>query len=402
MRAFGIDEQCITGTATPEEKFKEWSRTVQHTMRNPLYHWTHLELKRYFNIDTRLDESTSDTIYENSNRLLNQPNFSTRQLLLSMKVEAACTTDDPTDALVHHQTLRDSGYAVKILPTFRPDAAYALENPITWKSWINRLSDCTGLDISSFDDLLQALAMRIGYFDDQGCRLADHGLENIPVPVQSTFSVEQTFERLINGITPATEETGNFRFQLLVELGRMYHRMNWTQQFHLGAIRNTSARAMASRGPNTGYDSIGDFPQARGMARLFSELDETEQLARTILYNLNPADNELFATMAGNFNDGSIRGKMQYGSGWWFLDQKDGMEKQINALSNMGLLSCFIGMLTDSRSFLSFPRHEYFRRTLCNLIGQDVERGELPNDIPFLGSMIRDICYNNAKQYFSF
>lgn len=402
MRAFGIDENLITGNAEAGEKFKAWSRVVPHTVRNPLYHWTHLELSGYFGINTLLNESSGEGIYRQTGQLLAQPDYSTRNLLSRMKVEVVCTTDDPTDDLAHHKNLRDSGFSVKILPTFRPDAAGAVENIGAWNNWINQLSDCTGWTITSFDNIIEALAIRVGVFSDMGCRLSDHGLEYIPVPVNASYSVDQTFHRLRAGKAVTPEEAGNFRYQVLLELARMYHSEQWTQQFHLGAIRNNNARALSNLGPNTGYDSIGDFPQARGMARLFSDLDAEDKLARTIIYNLNPADNEVFATMAGNFNDGRIRGKIQYGSGWWFLDQKDGMEKQINALSNMGLLSCFIGMLTDSRSFLSYPRHEYFRRTLCNLIGKDVENGELPADYELLGGMVENICYRNAKDYFRF
>ena len=402
MRAFGVEENRITGDASARDKFMAWSSVVPHTMRNPLYHWTHLELQRYFGVTELLNASSADRIYETCNGQLAQPAHSTRQLLTRMKVEVVCTTDDPVDTLEHHLSIRASGFAVKILPTFRPDAAYAIEDVQAWNRWREQLTACTGIDITSFDKLLQALAMRIGFFDEQGCRLSDHGLEFIPVPTRSTETPDQTIQGLLTGHTPNPEAAGNFRYRLLLELGRMYHRMGWTQQFHLGAIRNNNARALNTLGPNTGYDSIGDFPQARGMSKLFSDLDATDQLAQTILYNLNPADNEVFATMAGNFNGGGVRGKMQYGSAWWFLDQKDGMEKQLNTLSNMGMLSCFVGMLTDSRSFLSYPRHEYFRRTLCNLIGEDVRRGELPEDLPFLGSLVEDVCHRNAKSYFRF
>ena len=399
MRAFGIPEEYITGSASDEEKFKKWAETVPHTLRNPLYHWTHLELQRYFGIQDLLSEKTADSIYNACNDKLQQPTHSVHGLLTGMKVEMIGTTDDPTDGLEYHKAIASSTLEIKVLPSFRPDPALATHDAPAFNNYLNRLTTVTGKSVHTLDDLFQLLRDRIDYFHDNGCRLSDHGLEYIPVPLSNGTDPAQLFQLLTEGKNLPPDEAGHLKFILLTELCRMYHAKGWTQQFHLGALRNNNTRMMKKLGANTGYDSIGDFRQAPGLAALLDALDSTDQLTRTILYNLNPADNELFATMAGNFNDGTIRGKVQYGSGWWFLDQKDGMEKQLNSLSNMGLLSTFIGMLTDSRSFLSYPRHEYFRRILCNLIGRDVENGELPNDEEMLSELIRGVCYENAKRY---
>ena len=402
MRATGVPENLITGNAPDKDKFRKWAATVPKTLRNPLYHWTHLELRRYFDFNELLSEANADKAYDHCSALLQQPAYATRALIDKMQVEVIGTTDDPADTLEYHQQLKDSDWKVKVLPSFRPDLAYAAEDPSAYNTYLDRLAQSAGVKINTLSDLFQALEVRIQYFNALGCKLSDHGLEFIPLPDGSTNSADNIFLQVRTGNKISREDIGKLRFQILVELGKMYHKHGWTQQFHLGAMRNNNARMMKQIGANTGYDSIGDFSQAAGMSRLFSTLDTEDQLARTIIYNLNPADNELFATMAGNFNDGSIEGKIQYGSGWWFLDQKDGMEKQLNALSNMGLLSGFIGMLTDSRSFLSYPRHEYFRRILCNLIGRDVLNGELPADEKLLGNTVSDICYRNAKKYFRF
>ena len=400
MRAMGIDEHFITGSASAEEKFKKWAATVPNTLRNPLYHWTHLELQRYFNIHEILSEKTADRIYHQCNEQLQQPSHMVHGLLQKMKVEMIGTTDDPTDDLADHRSIAASSLNIKVLPSFRPDPVLNTTNPEALNIYLNKLSVASGMAIKNYDDLLAILQNRINYFDQHGCKLSDHGLECIPVPVDHNApDPAKLFLRLLEHQALSPAEADHLKFQLLLELGKMYHCKGWIQQFHLGAMRNNNPRMMEKLGANTGYDSIGDFRQAPGLARLLGELDRTESLSKTILYNLNPADNELFATMAGNFNDGKIKGKVQYGSGWWFLDQKDGMEKQLNALSNMGLLSNFIGMLTDSRSFLSYPRHEYFRRILCNLIGSDVEQGELPNDEQLLGTMVQNICYHNARTY---
>ncbi|WP_246535256.1 glucuronate isomerase [Litoribacter ruber] len=402
MRTLGVDESFITGNASDEEKFAKWAHTVPYTLRNPLFHWTHLELKRYFGIDQVLTPSSSPEIYRESNTLLQSAEFSTKSLLSKMNVEVVCTTDDPLDNLEFHQLSMDGPSATNLYPTFRPDKAYEAENPSNYLPYLDSLSHVSGVSITSYADLLSALKSRIEYFHQHGCRLADHGLEKLFYFPIGTFDIEGLFKRLKSGDTLTLKEIEYFKFFTISELCKIYHAFGWTQQFHLGALRNTNQRMLNDLGPDTGFDSIGDFSQAKSLAAFLNNLDSTDQLSKTILYNLNPADNEVFAAMTGNFNDGSIKGKVQFGSAWWFLDQKDGMEKQINSLSNMGLLSCFVGMLTDSRSFLSFPRHEYFRRILCNLIGQDLENGELPEDEKWLGKIVSDICYHNAKEYFNF
>lgn len=400
MRTLGIDEAFITGTTSDQFKFLKWADTVPYTLRNPLYHWTHLELQRYFNITDLLQPETATTIYQEANTQLNTPAYSVRGLLAKMKVEVVCTTDDPTDNLKSHQQL--AGAALKVLPTFRPDKVYNFTSTEAYLKYQQTLAQASGVEITDFDSLLAALQNRVTYFHESGCRLADHGLGQISMPDVGAINAQRIFEKLNKHQSLTEAELIAFRYKVLTALCRMYHPLGWTQQFHLGALRNTNTRMLQQLGPDTGFDSIGDFAQASALAAFLNDLDSTNQLCKTILYNLNPADNEVFAAMIGNFNDGSVKGKIQYGSAWWFLDQKDGMEKQLNALSNMSLLSCFIGMLTDSRSFLSFPRHEYFRRILCNLIGKDVENGELPADEKWLGKIVADVCYYNAKEYFGF
>jgi glucuronate isomerase len=403
MRTLGVHEKYITGNGSDEEKFNQWAYTVPYTMRNPLYHWTHLELQRYFGIKILLSPETASTIYSQSNQQLKSPAFSTRGLLQKMKVRMVGTTDDPIDSLEHHETIRKDGVDVKVLPSFRPDKSFAVENPTVYTDYLNKLSTASGIPIKSFDDLLDALQKRVDYFHSKGGRLSDHGLEHMFYPSEgSNFNVENLFQKVLRHEALSTQEIHFFKYTVLLALGKMYHQKGWVQQFHIGALRNTNTRMLSQLGPDTGFDSIGDYSQALALSKFLNELDKNNQLTKTILYNLNPADNEVMGTMVGNFNDGSSKGKVQFGSAWWFLDQKDGMEKQINALSNLGLLSCFIGMLTDSRSFLSFPRHEYFRRILCNLIGKDVEQGELPADEKWLGKIVSDVCYHNAETYFNF
>jgi glucuronate isomerase len=403
MRTLGIEEKYITGKATASEKFEKWAYAVPYTMRNPLYHWSHLELKRYFGIDELLTPASGKKIYQSCSDLLAKKEFSTRSLLTKMKVETVCTTDDPADPLNFHQQIKKDTFDIAILPTFRPDKSYAVENPEAFKGYLQKLSGASGISIRNFETLMEALKNRIEFFHEKGCRLSDHGLEQLYFPEnKSSHNAEDLFKRVLQGEILTKPESDFFKYSVLIQLGRLYHQKGWTQQFHIGALRNTNERMLRVLGPDTGFDSIGDFQQSVTLARFLNELDSTNQLAQTIFYNLNPADNEVMATMTGNFNDGSVKGKVQFGSAWWFLDQKDGMEKQINALSNLGLLSCFIGMLTDSRSFLSYPRHEYFRRILCNIIGNDVEKGELPWDEAWLGKLVSDICYHNAKNYFNF
>lgn len=401
MRTMGVPEKFITGDATHEEKFHKWAETVPFTIRNPLFHWTHLELKGYFGINELLKPVSSQRIYDQCNELLQTDAYSTRNLLRKMKVEVVCSTDDPIDDLRYHQQVRKEGMDIKMLPAFRPDKAILIQQE-QFLAYIQKLGEVAGVEISSFADLLQVLKDRMQFFHEQGCRLSDHGLEQIYAEDFTESEVEKIFTKRLSGGNVSAEEGRKFMSATLYHLGCLYAEMGWVQQFHLGALRNNSSRMLRQLGPDTGFDSIGDWEQASALAKFLNRLDTEDKLAKTILYNLNPRDNEVMSTMIGNFNDGSIRGKMQFGSAWWFLDQKDGMEKQLNALSNMGLLSCFIGMLTDSRSFLSFPRHEYFRRLLCNLIGRDVHNGELPNDPEWLGGIVADICYRNAKNYFGY
>lgn len=403
MRTLGIAEQYITGNANAEEKFAKWAYTVPYTIRNPLYHWTHLELKRYFDEDRLLKPETARDIYQSCGAQLRTPAFSTQSILRKMRVEVVCTTDDPTDSLQYHRQLAQSGFTTTILPAFRPDRAYNFENPETYRQYLTKLGVAAGVTINSFDTLIQALNARIDFFHDAGCRLADHGLEYLIAPQdQNGLSVDSILKKLLKGEAVDRASGDYLKCTILLHLCRRYHEKGWTQQFHLGALRNTNRRMFEALGPDAGFDSIGDFQHATAMARFLGELDRTNQLAKTILYNVNPNDNEVLATMTGNFSDGSVKGKVQFGSAWWFLDQKDGIERQLNTLSNLSLLSCFIGMLTDSRSFLSFPRHEYFRRILCNLIGTDVDNGELPWDEQWLGKIVSDVCYHNARSYFGF
>ena len=401
MRTMGVPERFITGDATDFEKFKKWAEVVPFTIRNPLFHWTHLELKRYFGITDLLSPKTQAAIYEKTSALLNSEEYSTQNLLRKMNVETVCSTDDPVDDLRYHQQVKQEGMDINMFPAFRPDKAILIEKDI-FPGYIQQLGEAAQKSIQSFGDLLQALKDRMDFFHANGCRLSDHGLEQVYAEEFAEKETNLIFQKRINGRMVTPDEAKKYMSAVLYHLGCMYAEKGWVQQFHLGALRNNSTRMMRQLGPDTGFDSIGDFKQAATLSKFLNRLDTEDKLAKTIIYNLNPRDNEVMATMIGNFNDGSTRGKMQFGSAWWFLDQKDGMEKQINTLSNMGMLSCFIGMLTDSRSFLSFPRHEYFRRLLCNLIGRDVHNGELPNDTKWLGGIVEDICYRNAKNYFGF
>lgn len=402
MRTHGVDERFCTGDATDWEKFEQWAATVPYTLRNPLYHWTHLELLRYFGVKDLLGPSSARLIYDQCSDLLRQKSYSVRNLLSRMKVEIVCTTDDPVDPLNHHQALRAEGAApLRMYPAFRPDNAMNVSEPGRFNGYLRKLEAVTDIAISTFDDFLFALQNRHDFFAANGCCLSDHGLEEIYADTFTGSEIDTIFAKIRSGKALAEAEQRKFKSAMLTHFAEWDWEKGWVQQYHLGALRNNNARMMSQLGPDTGWDSIGDFPQARALAAFLDKLDRDNKLARTILYNLNPADNELMATMAGNFNDGSVAGKIQFGSAWWFLDQKDGIVRQVNALSNMGLLSHFVGMLTDSRSFLSFPRHEYFRRTLCNLFGEEIDRGELPDDIPWVGKIIQDICYNNARQYFN-
>ncbi len=404
MRAAGVAEQYCTGDAPDREKFQKWAETVPKTLRNPLYHWTHLELKRPFGISDRLlCPETAQGIWDHCNAMLARDDFSCRGIMRQMKVVLVCTTDDPTDRLEHHARIAaDRSFPIRVLPTFRADKALAAEDPAALNAWIDRLSDSSGTAVKDFDSLVEALRQRHDAFHAAGCRLSDHGLTTFFADEYTGAEIDSAFRQLRAGRRLEAEQIAKFKSALLYELAVMDHEKNWTQQFHFGCMRNNNTRALRTLGPDTGFDSIGDWPQGPAMARFFDRLDRQGKLARTILYNLNPADNDLVATMIGNFQDGQTPGKMQFGSGWWFLDQKDGMERQIDSLSNQGLLSQFVGMLTDSRSFLSYTRHEYFRRILSNLLGREMTKGLLPNDFGLIGSLVRDVCYGNAARYFGF
>ncbi|MGB8705382.1 MAG: glucuronate isomerase [Gillisia sp.] len=401
MRTLGIDEKYITGDASDKEKFLAWAKTVPYTLRNPLYHWTHLELRRYFGIEELLNEESAERIYKEVNKKLQQPEFSCRGLLSKMKVDTLCTTEDPTDMLESHKKLKQSSFEIQVSTAFRPDKAILIEKD-SYNSYLEQLEKTVNVSIDSYDSLKSALKSRIEYFHQNGCRLSDHGMAFLSYSIAPEEEINTIFNKRRKGEKITSLEAEKYKTSIMLYLCELYSEKEWVQQFHLGALRNNNHRKLNELGPDTGWDSIGDYPQAENLSNFLDALDQEGKLTKTILYNLNPSDNEVFASMIGNFNDGSVKGKMQYGSGWWYMDQLDGMKRQMNALSNIGLLSCFVGMLTDSRSFLSFPRHEYFRRLLCQMIGRDIENGHLPDDKDLIGKMIEDICYFNAKNYFGF
>ena len=400
MRSNGVAERYCTGEADPLDKFKAWASTVPQTLRNPLYHWTHLELARYFGITDPLNKQTAQTIWDQANQQLAGDGLTTHGILKRFDVRVVCTTDDPTDDLRHHQQLATMPLETRVLPAWRPDKAFAVDDPKAFHAWIGQLEACIGEKVTRLEGFLEALDQRLDFFHAQGCRLSDHGLARCPMPFDDFSVVSQIFQAACQGEALDAHARDQFTGYVLSWLGEGYARRGWTMQMHLGALRNNNRRLLKALGPDTGFDSIGDQTQGSALSAFLDGLDSRDQLPRTILYNLNPADNYLFATMIGNFQDGTIPGKVQLGSGWWFLDQKEGMEWQMNALSNLGLLSRFVGMVTDSRSFMSYPRHEYFRRVLCNLLGQDVEEGQIPDDPELLGTMIQNICYGNADAYF--
>lgn len=399
MRANGVEESFITGNVSNKEKFLKWAETVPYTLRNPLFHWTHLELKRYFDIDEILQPSTADAIYEKANAILE--NKTPAQLLQDMNVEVICTTDDPIDDLHHHKQIANLGIFTKVFPTFRPDNLFQIEKE-TFSGYIKKLAATVGFEIKNLTDFTKAIESRIDYFEAHGCRLSDYGLEQVYADQFTEEEANTLFQKRLTDDTISTTAANLYKSFVLNFLCKKYHEKGWVQQFHLGALRNNNDKLVNTIGLDAGVDSIGDFQLAQSLSSLLNSLDFSNQLAKTITYNLNPSHNEVFATMMGNFQNSDVPGKMQWGSGWWFLDQKEGMEKQLNCLSNMGLLSRFVGMLTDSRSFLSFPRHEYFRRILCNLLANDMNQGLIPNDMEFIGKMVQDICYYNAKGYFNF
>lgn len=398
LRANGVSERLITGDAPPREKFDAWCATVPATLRNPLYHWSHLELKRYFGIDTIIDASSADRIWTEANAKL--ATMRVHDIFTAFNVAAVCTTDDPADPLDTHEKIKQLGLKTRVYPAFRPDKAFAVHAPAAFNVWVEKLAGTAGLSIASFDDFLAALKRRHDAFHAIGCRLSDHGMDSVFAEACSAGEAAAIFDAARAGRAADTATHAKFASFLLLEFGRWDAAKGWTKQLHLGALRSTNTRLLKQLGPDTGFDSIGDFPQISALARYLDTLDSTDELPRTVIYNLNPADNYAFATVIGNFQDGTVPGKLQFGSGWWFLDQKEAMEWQINALSNNGLLSRFVGMLTDSRSFLSYPRHEYFRRVLCNLLGAEMERGELPNDRKLVGGMVKSICFANARDYF--
>lgn len=404
MRSNGVEERYCTGKDTNDwEKFEKWAETVPYTLRNPLYHWTHLELKTAFGITKILNPKTAREIYEECNEKLKLPEYSARGIMRRYNVECVCTTDDPIDSLEYHIKTRESGFEIKMLPTWRPDKAMAVETPANFRAYIEKLSQVSCVTINRFADVIEALRVRHKFFEEQGCRLSDHGIEEFYAEEYTTAEIEAIFNKVYAGKVLTQEEILKYKSAMMVEFAIMDWETGWTQQFHYGAIRDNNSKMFKLLGSDTGFDSIGEFATARKMSKFLDTLNAQGKLAKTILYNLNPCANEVIATMLGNFQDGSVPGKIQFGSGWWFLDQKDGMEKQMNALSVLGLLSRFVGMLTDSRSFLSYPRHEYFRRTLCNLVGTDVENGEIPySEMERVNQMIEDICYNNAKNFFKF
>ena len=403
LRTNGVSERLITGNATPREKFDAWCATMPHTLRNPLYHWSHLELARYFGITDIINPASADSIWERANPQL--ATMRVHDFLTNSKVAVVCTTDDPADSLELHQKIRASGLKTRVYPTFRPDKAFAVGTPAVFNAYMEKLAGAAGGSfaangVRTFDDFLGALKKRHDDFHAIGGRVSDHGLESALAEPCTHAQAQSVFDAARAGRVPSADDIARYGSYLMLELGRWDAARGWTKQLHLGALRNNNTRLLSKLGPDTGFDSIGDFPQAVALSRYLNALDATDQLPRMVIYNLNPADNYVMAAMIGNFQDGTIPGKIQFGSGWWFLDQKEAMEWQLNSLSNLGLLSRFVGMLTDSRSFLSYPRHEYFRRTLCNLLGGDIVRGEMPHDMALVGGMVKNICFANARGYF--
>lgn len=402
MRANGVSEAFCTGAAQPYAKFQAWAATVPHTLRNPLYHWTHLELKRYFGIDELLDEASAANVWKQANEQLASPSMSARGILKKLNVKTVCTTDDPADDLRHHEKIALDGLSTRVFPTFRPDKGLAVDLPAAFNAWMGRLEAAVGGEIGDLAEFLDALRNRQAYFHARGCRMSDHGLTQCFATPCTTRTAAAIFSKARRGQAASPEEYGQFGTFLMLFLGRLYADKGWVAQLHLGALRNNSSRRLREIGPDTGFDAIGDFPQARALAGYLDLLERDGPLPKVIIFNNNPADNYVFSTIAGSFQDGSAPGRIQFGPAWWFLDQREGIEGQLNALSNIGLLSRFTGMVTDSRSFMSYPRHEYFRRVLCDLIGREIEQGELPDDEMLLGTMIRNICHGNAQNYFPF
>lgn len=403
MRTNGVDEKFITGDKSDKEKFFKWAETVPYTLKNPLYHWTHMELKKPFGISDRLlNKDTAEGIWNECNTLLHKDDFSTQGIIKKFNVKVICTTDDPIDSLEFHQALKKKPFGTKVIPAFRPDKAIAVENIEEFHEWLKKLEEASKISVSNYKLFIDAIRNRHNYFHENDCRLSDHGIETAYAEGYTSEEINSIFLKVLSKKELNMLEILKFKSAMMYEFGIMDYETGWIQQLHLGALRNNNSRLLRKLGADIGVDSIGDFEIAKPLSKYLNRLDDENRLAKTIIYNLNPRDNELFATMIGNFQDGTIEGKLQYGSAWWFMDQKSGIEKQIEALSNIGLLSRFVGMLTDSRSFLSYPRHDYFRRILCNAVGDDIEKGLIPNDIRLVGKMISDICYNNARDYFGF
>jgi glucuronate isomerase len=403
MRANGVPETLITGKeTTPREKFQAWAATVPRTLRNPLFHWTHLELRRYFGIETLLDPSTAAAVWDEANRLLARPGWSARGLVARMNVEIICTTDDPADSLEDHQAIAKSGWKVRVFPAFRPDNALGVAQPERFKPWVRRLGQAAGAGADTFKGFLKALELRHACFHEMGGRLSDHGLNQMPALDCAEKQAAAIFSAALKGRPAGPADAERFASFMMEFFGVLDAEKGWTKQIHLGALRDPNSRMAALLGANSGCDTIGDFPQAAGLARYLDRLSRRGQLPKVIIYNLNPADTPLFAAMPGSFQDGTIPGKLQYGAAWWFLDQEEGIRAQLNALSNMGLLGRFVGMVTDSRSFLSYPRHEYFRRILCDLLGAEVASGRLPDRRQWLMDLVADVCCRNARSYFGF
>lgn len=401
MRALGVAEDLITGAASDEDKFMAWAKIVPATVRNPLFHWTHMELKDPFGINSYLNADSGAEIYTHCNELLKQDGFSTQGLLTHYKVKMVGTTDDPCDDLRYHKQIGESSFATKVKPSFRPDKALLIDKSAQFKAYVKQLSSVSGIEITDIETLLAALRSRIDFFAAHNCSISDHGLSALPAVYSLTDGEKREFAAFLKSPDGVFSNPDAFAGYVLTELCKVYNELGWVQQFHLGALRNNNLGMFNKLGPDTGFDSIGDFKHAERLSGFFGNLSLTDELTKTIIYNLNPADNEMFAAMIGNFGGGGMKGKMQYGSGWWFLDQKEGIEKQLNALSNMGMVSNFVGMLTDSRSFLSYSRHEYFRRILCNMFGTEMENGQLPDDEKWIGKIVSDICYYNAEAYFN-
>lgn len=399
MRANGVSEAYCTGEADPHDKFLAWAKTMPHTLRNPLYHWSHLELKRYFGFDGLLDESNAEEVWQLCTDLLATDDLMVSGILRKFDVRALCTTDDPTDSLSHHQAIAASDLETKVYPAFRPDKALTVHQPDTFNAWVARLEQAADQEIRSFQHFMEALEQRHDFFDKMGCRLSDHGLDHAFCDFPAESAAKSIFDAARRGIAASAEEHGQFAAIMMLRFGQLDAAKGWTKQMHLGARRNNNSRGFRAAGPDTGFDSIGDWPQVDALGRYLDRLDREDALPRLILYNNNPNDNYTFATMLGNFQDGKIPGKMQFGSGWWYLDQKEAMEWQLNCLSNVGLLSRFVGMLTDSRSFMSYPRHEYFRRVLCNLLGNDMAKGEIPDDEELVGDLVQRLSFRNVRDY---